>query len=246
MEITEDVVRRLFAAPEPGSGLTQMLIAGTDTDSQEVNAALAVRASGLPFAPVTEGGGDENQRTQHAMVEFPGTEPGRDRAKHPAVRQVDEIPARIVFLGPDLQPDPSREPVDVQARIFLGGDSESEIHIRYVPGIHMSREDLSGLLYDAYVESTIPGDFGDWDTIKYERDQFRSRMEELAESMLGNPGEAFRMALERHIQKFHVHHIPEPAETVRVSIPHGNGRVNAAYKPDRPSRVGTQGQPAHQ
>ena len=245
METTEDVARLLFAAPEPGSGLTQMMIVGTDTDSEDLSAALAVRESGLPFAPVNEE--DEYQRTQRAMVEFLGTAPDRSQAKydvnHPNVQKVDEIPARIVFLGPGTQPDPYRKPVSVQAQIFMGGDSEVEMNIRYVPGINMSREDLSGLLYDAYVECTIPGDFGDWDAIKYERDQFRSRMEELAESMLGNPGEAFRMALERHMRKFQAYNIPEPEETTRVSIPYGDGRMNAAYRPDRPSRVETQEPP---
>ena len=81
----------------------------------------------------------------------------------------------------------------------MGGDSELEMNIRYIPGINMSREDLSGLLYEAYVESTIPDDFWDQDTHNYQRDQFRSTMKELAESILGNPGETFRMALEHHM-----------------------------------------------
>ena len=62
-----------------------MLIAGTDTDPQKVNAALAAQASGLPFAPITEKDEDMRQRAQHAVVEFPRTAPGRDRAKHPTV-----------------------------------------------------------------------------------------------------------------------------------------------------------------
>ena len=219
--------RALFETPGPGSGKTRVAIAEKDSDGLTISAALAIRGSQLPYAPVLPE--DRDGYTLDVSVEFPGMEePGEPCPE--TTERVEAITAVITFLDGDLMPDPYRDPEETEAHMVMAGDCEEYIAVRHTPGLDMGHGELAEILQDAYQAGTMLDGAG-WDEVKHQAQALAERMEALAAGILGNPAEAFRMSMERHLDRFFVQGVNAPGERVETRMPHRGGTLTLAFEP---------------
>ena len=218
-----EATRKLFQAPGKGPGAaTPVILEDHEEDALTISAALALRGSALPYAPVlpAEDGGEGNSRDggQRVSVEFPGMED----LEAGSVTQVPSITAVVTGQG--------LEPRKIQASLFMSGECEALMSVRYTAELDMGRTELEELLYDAYQAGSIPA-FAGWDEAKYEEQALADRMQTLAAGILGEPEEAFRMHLDRHLGTLFLHGMETPLERVLVTRPHGDGTLTITFEP---------------
>ena len=210
-----------------------------------ISAALAIRTAGLPYQPVLDPEGQTD--TPRATVRFhqaAGRDDGQDGGQGSGppgqIEAQETIPVTMTF--PD---SPGAAPVRFHAGIRMAGENEWKALIRHVPGFDMPHDDLSDLLFDAYLEGNAHSTQEmHWTDQKMEREYLRRRMQTVATTVLAGPAAGFAEILAKYLAEFTPGIIGWPEERVdtETETDHPTGLMSASFSP-RPEE-GPAGRPA--
>ena len=224
-----DITLELFHSPDPGSGKARITLTEDFGKSSMISAALAIRHANLPYSPVLD---DETPAIPYADVEF------QIEDSNEAITVQKSIHATMRFPQ-----NPEMETITFEAALFIGGDDEYDVQIRYTPGFRMNHAELADILHDAYYDGSVNEDaFPEWDDLKHERRLFQERMDYLATGILDGRESAFKQALSDYLQRFDPGVIAYPEYSVETVTGDHHGTITAVFTPPGPENGNTETQ----
>ena len=213
-----DITLELFHSPDPGSGKARITLTEDFGKSSMISAALAIRHANLPYSPVLD---DETPDIPYADVEFQIEDPDEPIAVQKSIHATLRFPQR-----------PEMETLTFEAALFIGGEDEYDVQIRYTPGFQMDHAELADILQDAYYDGSVNEDaFAEWSDLKYERALFRERMNYLATRILEGRESAFQDALSDYIRRFDPGTMGYPESSVKTVTQDRYGTITAVFTP---------------
>ena len=189
---------------QPGDeGKTPVIIDEQECRALEMSGALAVRHSGLPYYPVPK----DTPGTPVVRVEFDPPEAGE------GVSQVDEIPAALEFVDETGERVPGSKAIALSAQIMATGDSWNEMELTHTGGLDMDRDELAGLIFDAYRDGTVmENEARHWNDLRDTLESLKEMASHAATCVLKGPAPAMEDMMEQHMGKFFPHPVPSPKE----------------------------------
>ena len=213
-----NITLELFHSPDPGSGKASVALTEDFGKSAMISAALAIRHANLPYSPVLY---DETTDIPYADVEFQIEDPDEPIAVQNSIHATMRFPQ-----------NPEMETLTFEAALFIGGEDEYDVQIRYTPGFQMDHAELIDILQDAYYDASVNEDaFAEWSDLKYERSLFRERMDYLATRILEGRESAFKQALSNYLQRFDPGVIAYPESSVETLTKDHHGTITAVFTP---------------
>ncbi len=234
MKATREITCNLFDPREPSGALAKIVLTEEGGAPNVISAALAIRTAGLPYQPILDPEGQTD--TLRATVQFhqsaerdDGQDGGQDSGPPSQIEAQETIPVTMTF--PD---SPGAAPVRFHAGILMAGENEREALIRHVPGFDMPHDDLTDLLFDAYLEGNARSTQEmHWTDRKLEREYLRRRMQTVATAVLAGPAAGFAEMLAKYLAEFTPGIIGWPEERVdtETETDHPTGLMSASFNP---------------
>ena len=226
MNPTREITYNLFDPKGPSGALAKIVLTEEGGAPNVISAALAIRTAGLPYQPVLDPEGQTD--TLRATVQFHQAA-GRDDGPPSQIEAQETIGVTMTF--PD---SPGAAPVRFHAGIRMAGENEWKALIRHVPGFDMPHDDLSDLLFDAYLEGNARSTQEmHWTDQKMEREYLRRRMQTVATTVLAGPAAGFAEILAKYLAEFTPGIIGWPEERVdtETETDHATGLMSASFNP---------------
>ena len=191
-----------------------------DCLSTSIAVAEAMYRADCPFVPVQPH--YQHQNWPHSKMEAYTFEI-EDQADAPNPKE-SLAPAERITLLFRVQDDPEDIEHRVDAPLFMDEDRYEDKLVRYVPA-KLTPSQLADCLFRGYLDET---NCQSWDEVKEEASNLQERTTRLALSLLDNPVEAFRAALQKFANSFQSELNPVNVPLTETSR---NGLITVCYQP---------------